>query len=207
MASLTISRRLEIDASVERVWEYLTSPALLVTCLPGAALESSSADGRRHEGNVIVKLGTISVSYRGTAEFVEVDDAAHRLSVRAKGREKTGAGSAKMRMQAEVHPSSDGKAEVSLDANIDVTGKIVTLGRGMIQVVSEQVLDEFSSCLASKLVAGAAPSASGGGGTTDGPRADEERPSPRSDTVRPVNGLALLWRALSNWLRRLFGGG
>jgi len=205
MSSLTISRRFGIEAPPARVWAYLIDPSLVVTCLPGAALESSSEDGRRHGGNVTVKLGAMSVSYRGTAEFAEVDEAAHRLSVRAKGREKTGAGSADMTMQAQVLATEDGKSEVALEATVDVTGKIVTLGRGMIQVVSEQVLDEFTTCLAGKLATDAAP------GTGEADRDDGQQSAPAtagdpSSEVRPVNGLALLWRALRSWLRRMFGG-
>lgn len=205
MSTLTISRRFRIEAPPARVWAYLTDPSLVVTCLPGAALESSSEDGLRHDGNVTVKLGAMSVSYRGTAEFAEVDESARKLSVRAKGREKTGAGSADMSMQARVLETEEGKSEVTLEASVDVTGKVVTLGRGMIQVVSEQVLDEFTGCLASKLAADPGPE------TGDAEHQDSGRtaPHPSSDPaaeVRPMNGLALLWRALRSWLRRVIGG-
>ncbi len=206
MSSLTISRRFRVDAPPARVWAYLIDPSLVVTCLPGAALESSSADGLRHDGNVTVKLGAMSVSYRGTAELAEVDEAARRLSVRAKGREKTGAGSADMSMLAQVLPADGGNSEVTLDASVDVTGRIVTLGRGMIQVVSEQVLDEFTACLAGKLSADAATPEADGEQKSDGAGAVPSPASGAAAQVRPVNGLALLWRALRSWLRRVLGG-
>jgi uncharacterized protein len=189
------------------VWTYLIQPSCVVTCLPGAALESSSEDGLRHDGNVTVKLGALSVSYRGTAEFTEVDQGARRLGVRAKGREKTGAGSADMTMVATVHATGAGTSEVELEAAVTVTGKIVTLGRGMIQVVTEQVLDEFTACLASTLAADAARAT---GGTGEGAAAAGANVSadarPAAPPPAPANGLAILWRALRSWLRRLLGG-
>ncbi len=197
MANLSIERRFEVSAPPEDVWAYLTTPELVVTCLPGAELVSSSDDGRSHEGTVTVKLGAMGVSYRGTAEFVEVDASARRLQVRAKGREKTGAGSAEMTMTAQVDAKGGGTSEVSLEAGASVSGKIVTLGRGMIEVVSEQVLSEFVACLSDKLA------------TRGGPAADDDpagQAAPASATPAPANALAILWRALRSWLRRLLGG-
>jgi carbon monoxide dehydrogenase subunit G len=196
VSGLTIARRLRIGAPPERVWECLTTPALLVTCLPGAALESSSEDGLRHDGSVTVKLGAISVTYRGTAEYVTVDEAARTLNVKAKGRERTGAGSADMDMRSEVLAAADGSSELSLEASINVSGKIVTMGRGMIGIVADQMIDEFSECLAGKLAA------SEGAPSDAGVAAPSEVGLP--EQAPPAQGLAILWRALRSWLRRLF---
>lgn len=199
MASLTISRRFEVAAPPERVWSYLTTPDLVVTCLPGAALVSSSEDGRTHEGTVAVKLGAMTVSYRGTATFEAVDAGARTLRVKGKGREKTGAGSAEMTMQATVVGKDGAASEVALEASASVSGRIVTLGRGMIEVVSEQVLSEFAACLSEKLA---------GGNATGGREANPPHEGPdRAGGSPPANALAILWRALRSWLRRLLGGG
>ena len=199
MSDLTIDRTFPIGAPPERVWECLTTPALVVKCLPGAALESSSEDGLRHEGNVTVKLGALSVSYRGVAEYVEVDASARSLSVKAKGRERTGAGSAQMSMRSEVKAAEDGCSEVSLEASVKVTGKIVAMGRGMIEIVSNQMLDEFATCLATKL----APSLASA--TTPG--SDEASDAAPLEQAPPAQGVAILWRALWAWLRGLFRRG
>jgi hypothetical protein len=215
MPPLTLSRRFDVGAPPERVWAYLTTPELVVTCLPGAALVSSSEDGRRHQGTVTVKLGAMSVSYRGIAEFVEVDDRARRLRLSAKGREKTGTGSAEMTLQAAVVSAEDG-CKVDLEASVSVTGKIVTLGRGMIGIVSAQVMSEFVTCLSDRLANGRGAAASGRGDheVADVSAADASTASTRG-TARPgaaaapatAAGLALLWRALRAWLGRLFGRG
>jgi carbon monoxide dehydrogenase subunit G len=198
MSTLSISRRFQVAAPPERVWAYLTTPELVVTCLPGAALTSSAEDGRTHDGTVTVKLGAMSVSYRGTATFEEVDNEARRMRVLAKGREKTGAGSAEMTMLAEVVDSGASTSEVALEATAKVSGKIVTLGRGMIEIVSEQVLSEFASCL-SAMLAGDAADHHAPGTDRDGVPTADAHPSP--------NVLALLWRALRTWVGKLFRRG
>jgi carbon monoxide dehydrogenase subunit G len=213
MASQALSRRFSVAASPERVWTYLTTPELVVTCLPGAALLSSSEDGRHHEGTVTVKLGAISVGYKGTAEFVEVDAEQRRLRVSAKGRENTGSGSAEMTMQADVLAAEDG-CHVELDASVNVTGKIVTLGRGMIGIVSAQVMSEFVTCLSGRLADGrrapppeeAEPAPGPGAtatGTSSGEPAGDARCARSAD--EPIEGFSLLWRAIGSWVRRLFG--
>lgn len=225
MPSLTIERTFSVAAPPERVWTCLTDPTLVVTCLPGAALESSSDDGRVHEGTVTVKLGTLHVSYRGRAEFIEVDPERRRLGVKAKGREKTGTGSADMSMQAQVTPSSDG-SEVSIEASVNVTGKLVTLGRGMIGVVSEQLVTDFADNLCAKVSgpaggsagddssdSGAGPDAATDSGvdspaTTDSGSASAEpgrAQAAASGAPRPANALSIVFRAVWARLKRLFG--
>jgi carbon monoxide dehydrogenase subunit G len=207
MPTETITRRFDVAAPPGRVWTYLTTPELVVTCLPGATLVSSSEDGLHHEGTVVVKLGALSISYRGVAEFVEVDDETRRCRVSAKGREKTGAGSAEMKMEADVHPSDRG-CEVALEITMSVTGKIVTLGRGMIGIVSEQVISEFVTCLSKRFEDGdvrAAPA----GVETSPTGAGDHAVAGEADAAAsaPADGLGLLWRALRSWLARIFGGG
>jgi carbon monoxide dehydrogenase subunit G len=215
MASLTLGRHFDLDAPRERVWTYLTTPELVVTCLPGATLVSSSENGRSHEGTVTVKLGAMSVSYRGTAEFVEMDESGGRFRVSAKGREKTGAGSADMTLVASVLPLERG-SRVDLEASVSVTGKIVTLGRGMIGIVSAQIMSDLMTCLSEKLASEADVGSSVGGGRPEahdpriaplpGDAAESPTPAAAGPAVEPAAGLSLLWRALRSWLRRLFGG-
>lgn len=199
MASLTIDRRFSVDAPPDRVWGYLTDPALVVACLPGAALVSSSEDGLRHEGTVTVKLGAFGVSYRGTAEFAEVDRAHRRLRVRAKGREKAGAGSADMSMAAEVL-AAEGGCEVTIQASVTVTGRIVALGRGMIEVVSEQLLSDFAQCLSTRV----SRSSDGPADPFDAVPGAAAAAAAARPEVEPANALAILFRALRAWLSRVF---
>lgn len=203
MASLKIERSFSVDAPPDRVWTFLTDPARVVTCLPGAALSSSSEDGLRHEGTVTVKLGTISVTYRGTADFIEIDAERRRLQVRAKGREKVGAGSASLSMVSDVLASDDG-SEVAIEADIEVTGKIVALGRGMIGVVSEQVVKDFATNVCRAV---SAP-ADGLEGDTDTGEPDPSTSGGAEQATMtepaPASGLSILFRALWSRIRRLF---
>ncbi len=222
MSSLKIEERFTVAAPPDQVWSFLVDPSRVVACLPGAALTESSEDGTTHRGTVTVKAGPITVSYKGTAEFVEVDEADRRLRMEAKGQEKSGSGSVSMIMVSTVGEHADG-AEVVVDSEVKLTGKLVSFGRGMIDAVAQEILQDFTGCLASKLEGGEAGGDSDENGTgpesTDAPDSGTGRAAktpagtreasgaaePREP--RPAGGLGLLFRGLWRWLRGIFGGG
>ncbi len=72
MSTLTIQERFSLDATPEEVWSFLIDPSKVVTCLPGAEL-TGQKDENTYEGAVKVKVGAITMSYKGTAVFEETD--------------------------------------------------------------------------------------------------------------------------------------
>ena len=73
-----IEERFVVRAPVEKVWAYLVDPRRVVTCLPGAEL-TEVVDERTFHGAVKVKVGPVTVSYKGKVILEEVDDAARRV--------------------------------------------------------------------------------------------------------------------------------
>ena len=143
MSTLNASERILVPAPPEVVSD-LTEPASVVTCLPGASLDETSDDGQVHKGSITIKLGAFGVSYRGEAEFVEVDDEARRLQIKGKGREKTVARAVSKFMRSAVTPAYGG-GEVTVDETIQLAGNMVSFGRGMGDAVAGEVLDAFAS--------------------------------------------------------------
>jgi carbon monoxide dehydrogenase subunit G len=147
---IAIKETFRVAAPVDRVWRYLVDPHQVVTCLPGAELTGDEGE-RVYLGKVKVKVGPVTASYAGRARLTEVNDAEHVVRMDAEGREAGGAGSAKLRMTSRVDAHADGGAEVRVDAEVDVAGKIVQFGRGMIESVSKQLFREFVTCVRARL--------------------------------------------------------
>lgn len=215
MSSIKIAKSITVPGSPELVWRHLTQPELIVDCLPGASLTSSSEDGRTHEGKMKVKLGALTVAYAGSAEFVELDPESQTLELRARGREKVGSGTASMTMRSALR-SVDGGTEIDIDSDVQLTGKLVSMGRGMIGAVADELLDEFSTRLADTLQEARADEdgedrAEGDGeaGAT-GPRAEGAEggsdSASGSETPEALSGFGILFRAFRRWVRGLFGG-
>ena len=89
-----------------------------------------------------MKVGPLAVSYDGTVSF-QLDEDERSVEVRARGRGKRGMGTADMTMTSQVVAHGDARTEVTIDSDVVVTGILAQMGRGMIQVVSKKMLQEF----------------------------------------------------------------
>lgn len=188
-----IEERFVVRAPAARAFAYLVDPTQVVGCLPGAEL-AEVIDPRTFAGNVKVKVGAITIAYRGKVVLEEVDEAAKRVRMRAEGRESGGAGSAKMSMESRIVPAEGGGVEVVVVADVDVAGRIVQLGRGMFEQVAHQLFAQFAGCVRARLEAEDPAAAA----TAAGAAAPPPRPA------EAVRALPLLMRALWAWLLSLF---
>ena len=146
-----IEERFEVRAPVERVWKYLIDPARVVECLPGAELVEMT-DAQNFVGAIKVKVGPLAMSYKGKAKFTEVNEETHQVRMVGDGREVGGSGSTKVTMLSTVAPlANGGGSEVVVNAEVELVGKIVQFGRGMIEEVSRQMFRQFSTCVRAKL--------------------------------------------------------
>lgn len=147
MSNLTINERFTLDADAEVVWRYLIDPQRIIRCLPGAEFISQE-DELNFTGAVKVKVGAVTVAYKGTAVFEEIDHEARFVRIVGRGREKTGSGTVTMTMESRVRATDSGGAEVTVDAQVKLAGKIVRFGRGMIETISSEIFREFTVRLA-----------------------------------------------------------
>lgn len=166
MSSLSIEERFTLDAPPGVVWSLLTDPERVVDCLPGAEL-TGQEDERTYEGSVKVSAGPVTVAYKGTAVFEEVDDERRYVRIVGRGRERSGSGNVSMTMESRVEDADGGGTAVSVTADVQVTGKIVRFGRGMIQSVSAEMFADFTKRLEERVQAGSAGHALGGPESAD----------------------------------------
>jgi carbon monoxide dehydrogenase subunit G len=196
-----IEEKFEVQAPVQRVWEYLIDPAKVVVCIPGAELLEAQ-DERTFVGAVKVKLGPMAMSFKGLMKFVEVDEPGRHVRMVGEGREAGGAGSAKVTMSSKVSPLDGGGALVVVSADVDLVGKVVQFGRGMIEEVSKQLFRQFSACVKNRLeVANAAEKAELQSG--ENPLLPAE-PEPTELSVAPL-AFQAMWAVIKRFFLRLIG--
>ena len=194
-----IEERFEVQAPVERVWKYLIDPARVVECLPGAELVEMT-DAQNFTGAIKVKVGPLAMSYKGKAKFTEVNEETHQVRMVGDAREVGGSGSTKVSMLSTVSPLDGGGCEVVVNADIDLVGKIVQFGRGMIEEVSRQMFRQFSTCVTQQLEIPDEPQPS------DPQPAGQPVAQPTPPEPKPVAAAPLAFRALWAIIVRFFKG-
>jgi carbon monoxide dehydrogenase subunit G len=133
----------------DQAWDALMDIERVAQCMPGATLLEN--DGERFSGRVKVKVGPMTVSYRGSAEFVEKDPVAHRAALQARGREERGAGTAGLNVRASLQASGQTDTRVQLLTDLDLTGKPAQFGRGILEEVGTAIIDQFADRLAQEV--------------------------------------------------------
>jgi len=189
-----IEERFEVQAPVERVWKYLIDPARVVECLPGAELLEIK-DEHNFTGAIKVKVGPLSMSYKGNAKFTEVNEQSHQVRMVGDAREVGGSGSTKVSMLSTVAPHANGGSEVVVSADVELVGRIVQFGRGMIEEVSRQMFRQFSTCVKAKLEL-----------------VEDSEPAEHTPVVHETKAIAAaplasraLWAIIVRFFKRLFG--
>ena len=104
---MKLENKFTIDAPIEKAWEALNNPETVAPCFPGATL--TYYEGDSFTGTVKVKLGPISMTYKGKGTYVERDDAAHEVVIDANGRDSRGNGTAKATVTARM--AADGAGQ------------------------------------------------------------------------------------------------
>lgn len=204
----------------DQLWSYLLDVESIAPCMPGAEL-TDIVDERTWKGKVHMKLGPVSLSFSGTVTLEERDDEAKRVVLTAKGIESKGKGAAKASVTSWLEPG-EGETTVKMIADIQLTGAIAQLSRGLLPEVSKKLTAEFASCLQESMLAGEVslgeaasaavtsegkPSAPPAGGPVTGPTAPpSDRPQQASAIGGVRLGLSAIWAVIRNFLQRLFGG-
>lgn len=187
-----LEKKHEIDAPVEAAWSVLKDIEVLAECMPGASITEQTSDNQ-HKGAVKVKVGPVEAVFGGTIDITSIDEAAHSITLSAKGRDKSGSSSATMALTASVTALATGGCELIGNSDIKVQGKMASFGSRMINQISEQLIQQFLQNFSNRVMA------AGEG------EAAQEAATKVAEQPKELNALALMWSVIVDFFRRLFG--
>jgi carbon monoxide dehydrogenase subunit G len=147
---MQIEKSFVVKAPFAAVWDFLTDPKKVASCLPGAAI-TDKLDEQAWAGTITVKVGPVTANYRGKMRFERLDPEAGEAEIVASGQETRGKGGADMRMKSRVVERAPGETEVTVTSDVNVVGVLAQFGRGMIQDVSDQLFQKFSTSMRREL--------------------------------------------------------
>jgi carbon monoxide dehydrogenase subunit G len=200
---MNIHDQFRVTVPVEEAWRVLLDVERIAPCMPGAQLQE--VEGDEYRGIVKVKVGPITAQYKGVARIIEADEHARRIVLKGEGRDTRGQGNASATVTAQLEPEGDG-TQVTIDTDLNVTGKVAQFGRGVMADVSSKLLGQFVSCLETNVLAGGGPEAPppplppsrasapasvspplGSSGPASGSSQPSESSSPRDGGVRKID--------------------
>jgi carbon monoxide dehydrogenase subunit G len=186
--AIEINEQFVVEAPIDTVWAFVVEPARVVTCMPGAEL-LEQVDDATYLGKVKVKLGAITTAYKGEVKFASVDESGHAIQLVGEGRE-TGGGTAKGKVDIVLETVETG-TQMRIDVTVDLTGKVMQMGRGMIKGVSAQLFKQFATNMQGQLDPG---------------EGERSVPATQQDEALAVVPLLAktLWQAIVSFFRRLF---
>ncbi len=146
-----------VVAPIDTVWEALMDFDRIAGCVPGAqVLNKLSEDS--YEVGMKVKLGPVTMQYKGQMRVLERDATMHRAVFEGRAQEAHGQGTAQGTATLTL-VESDGVTQGTVSADVGLSGKVAAMGKSIIGSVTEQMMTLFAKNLQAMLGTSASESA------------------------------------------------
>lgn len=141
-----------VASDLETVWAQILDVEGVADCVPGATIEEVEPPNV-YKGAIRVRIGPMTVDYKGQATLIDVDDEAHSATILLKAREEKGQGSALATVKNRLEDAGGGTTRVVADTDLKITGPQAQFGKGVLEDVGSRVLEEFSRRLEERIMA------------------------------------------------------
>ena len=197
-----LEKTFPLAASADTAWELLRNIEAVAGCMPGASI-TERVDARHYKGTVAVKFGPASMSFRGELQVIELEPVSRTLHLIGKGTDSTGSSGASMDLTARVEAVDAASSNLLGNSEVSMSGKAAAFGGRMMNTVADQVLKQFADNFATRVKA---LQAQGLVAPADTAKAEVDRRTNPTSLPPPtqLNGLALMWAVVKDWLRSLF---
>jgi carbon monoxide dehydrogenase subunit G len=143
-----------VQAPIDEVYAALLDVERVAPCMPGAEVVERTGDDA-YKVAIKVKVGPMSMTYKGDVEIVERDETTKTATLRAKAKESRGQGTADAHVRMALD-ERDGGTHAAMETEVQLSGRVAAMGRGVIADVSGRLVETFAGNLAGMLQGGPA---------------------------------------------------
>ena len=205
---ISIREEIAIAMPPDVLWPILSDPAMVASCIPGAALTKSD-EGGTYQGTMRVKFGPTVALFRGEAKLA-YDHSGRRCTIQGRGID--GRGASRANASGTVEATGGDTTLLKVEGNFNVTGPLETFANAGGVHLARAILAEFAENVAT-LVAEQAREATAPPPDSLTVGGEKERAAPRRENEKPIaaagpelSGGKILWRAFVSWLRQVLFG-
>jgi carbon monoxide dehydrogenase subunit G len=141
---------LSIARPVEKVWEFLWDIEKLTSCIPGCEGVKTIKDREKYELTVKDSVGPITVHFELLAEVKKLEPL-KRIEIALEGKDFK-AGGVRQTMTL-VLTAKGSESEIDFETDVNVFGRLGTLGYPFVKKKAETVINEFSENVKSAIEA------------------------------------------------------
>jgi carbon monoxide dehydrogenase subunit G len=141
---------LSIARPVEKVWEFLWDIEKLASCIPGCEGVKTIKDREKYELTVKDSVGPITVHFELLAEVKKLEPL-KRIEIALEGKDFK-AGGVRQTMTL-VLTAKGSESEIDFETDVNVFGRLGTLGYPFVKKKAETVINEFSENVKSAIEA------------------------------------------------------
>ncbi len=146
---MRFENQFEVGAPIDAVWDAMLDVERVAPTVPGARVLERVGDDA-YKVAIKVKVGPMSMTYNGEVEITERDEAAHRAVMKARAKEARGQGTADADVTM-LLAGENGHTSATITTDVDLSGKVATMGQGVLKDVSGRLVETFAKNLAAML--------------------------------------------------------
>jgi carbon monoxide dehydrogenase subunit G len=145
---MNLEGKLNIKASRDVVWSFLTDADSVSRCMPGLESMEILEPGKKFRAVGALGLGTIKVKMNTDVEWLELD-APNQAKMKMTG---SGPGSSiNVSSQMDLSDGADGSTDMKWSAEVKVVGTIASLASRLMKPVTQKMTGEFFTCVKKKI--------------------------------------------------------
>ena len=137
-----LNHRFETGKDAAYNWDAVLDLDRIIPCVEGGKVLERESD-EKAKAEIKVKMGAMSMTFRGTVEVTSRDDAARTAVLAVRSKDTGGSGYA----NADVTFDCDGDGG-TINTQAKISGKAASMGEGVVQTVLDAMIKDFTTKLA-----------------------------------------------------------
>lgn len=178
-AAPTLSRTLAFEASTSEIWDIISDPEKIASCIPGARIDNITDDNLL-QGQCAIAMGPIKAAFTGTAKM-DLNEAEKSGHVIGRGKDGLSRSQLDGMLDFRVTGLPEGGTELALEMIYKLTGPLSQFSRPtLVAEIADRILGQVAASI----------------------EALAKGQEPDQTTQTNINGLSLLSAALWGWIKR-----